>query len=336
MSTTKKQHLVWRKYLAPWTDDPSTTDGYIFMLLKKDNKICRPNLMGVGVDNYTYDISMITEQDKQVAITYFKKWLASQTTLDIPLKINDSKETFEKDFIEKNYISIIEGHGNRILNELYNESFPFDKVAIKDRILEIMRLNLNFALMGNPLLSEKECLALALYALEHINDKDERFEFFEFFSSQFLRTWRGQDSVLNAAKEANEKFPDSSFCGTSEALFPLMLAINTFIFASYFTKNNFFIELLKNNTSKDFITGDNPIINLCADYTKANTVSPKKDEWYYPITPKIAIICKNSINKNITSEITDIQQVEAYNLKIAQAATKQVYALTEEDLKEFL
>mgnify|MGYP006990141919 CR=1 FL=1 len=27
--------------------------------------------------------------------------------------------------------------GNRILNELYNESFPFDKVAIKDRILEI-------------------------------------------------------------------------------------------------------------------------------------------------------------------------------------------------------
>ena len=271
---------------------------------------------------------------KRVVYLIVEKGVKPENILIATFTEKAAKELITR--ITNELLSIIEGHGNRILNELYNESFPFDKVAIKDRILEIMRLNLNFALMGNPLLSEQECLALALYALEHINDKDERFEFFEFFSSQFLRTWRGQDSVLNAAKEANEKFPDSSFCGTSEALFPLMLAINTFIFASYFTKNNFFIELLKNNTSKDFITADNPIINLCADYTKANTVSPKKDEWYYPITPRIAIICKNSINKNITSEITDIQQVEAYNLKIAQAATKQVYALAEEDLKEFL
>lgn len=336
MPTTKKQHLVWRKYLAPWTDDPTTTNGRIFMLLKSKKKIFPAHLTKVGVDNYTYDISMITEQDKKVAIAYLKKWLASQTALDIPLKINESEKIFVKDFIEKNYFSVIEGQGNRILNELYNERFPFNEIAIKHQIFQLMHINLIFALLGEPLFTEKECLSFALKAFEHIDDKDERFEFFEFFSAQFLRTWRGRDAVLNAAEEASKKFPNSYFGGTSEALFPLMLAINTFIFATSFTKNNYYIELIKNNTNKNFITGDSPIINLCADYTKANSESPNEDEWYYPITPKLAIICKNSISKNITSEIKDEQQIEAYNLKMAKAATKQIYALTEEDLKELI
>lgn len=292
--------------------------------------------MGVGVDNYTYDLSMIKEHDKKVAVDYFKKWLSQQTTLDLNLKITDAEDIIKRDFMENTFIHDIEEKGFSTLDNLYNFQFPFNGPSIQDQILNAFRLNFSAALLGEPLFNKEMCLYLLAYAAENKDEKDARFEFFEFFAAQLLRTWRGRDSVLNAAEETRKHFPDSPICETSEALFPLMLAINTFIFANYFSKNNYYIELLKNTTNKNFITGDSPIINLCADYTNVKTESPNDDEWYYPITPKIAIICKNSINKNITSEIADIQQVEAYNLKIAQAATKQVYALTKEDLKEFL
>ena len=331
MSTTKKQHLVWRKYLAPWTDKPESTDGYIFTFLKKENKICPINLMGVGVDRYTYDISMINEYDKNVAISYFKKWLKSQTTVDIPIKINDSVEIYKKDFIENTFLHDIEEKGVKILGDLYNCKFPFNAPSINDQILNILELNLLFSMSGEPLITPNECLSLLSYADEHKDEKDERFEFFEFFAAQLLRTWRGQEAVIKSARETGEEFTDSPIGKTSEALFPIMLTINTFIFATCFVKKNYYIVLLKNKTSIDFVTGDNPIINLCANYEGEKELD--KDEWYYPITPHLALICKNNIKSNAIKEITEERLVEDYNFKIAQAATKQVYASTKQQLE---
>ena len=99
-----------------------------------------------------------------------------------------------------------------------------------------------------------------------------------------------------------------------------MLTINTFIFATCFVKKNYYIELLNVLTIEE-------------------EKEPNKDEWYYPITPHLALICKNSIKSNAIKEITEEILVKDYNLKIAQAATKQVYASTKlqlEYLKELI
>lgn len=337
METTKKQHLVWKKYLAPWTDKPQSTDGKIYMLLKSDNKTCNPNLSGVGVDNYTYDISMINEYDKNIAISYFKKWLKSQTSFDIPFKINDSVEIYKKDYIEKTFFYDIEKKGIKILDDLYNCKFPFKTPSVNDQILNILKSSLLFFRFDEPLITQSECLRLLSYAEAHKEEKDERFDFFEFFSAQLLRTWRGQEAVIKSARETGKEFSDSPMGKTSEALFPLMLTINTFIFATYFIKKNYYIELLKNETSIDFVTGDNPIINLYANYEEEK--ESDKGEWYYPIAPRLALICKNSIKSNAIRKITEVKLVKDYNLKIARAATKQVYASTKQQLdhlREFI
>lgn len=328
---TKKQHLVWRKYLAPWTNRPDDTAGQIYMYLKGNRTTVRAPLMRVGVENYTYDMSMINEYDREIASAYFNEWLYSNTNLKPAIHIKDSEDFSERDFIEKHVVGVIENQGIYFLNELYERRFPFNEIPIKYRLLQFLEKALIFGLCGYPLLSEQEFSDIASEARKHINDKDPRYEFFEFFAAQLLRTWRGQDSVLCAAKEAKALFPDSPIAKTSPALFPLMMTINTLIFALHFSKENYFIELLINDTDKNFITADNPIINLCVDYTVRASKPPERAEWYYPVTPKIAIICKNNIRGNIKTTLTRKETVTEYNRKISQAATKQVYAASEQD-----
>ena len=150
-----------------------------------------------------------------------------------------------------------------------------------------------------------------------------------------LRTWRSRDSILNSIKETIEKFESSCLQNTTEAMFPLMMVVNAQILATAFCKNNFYIELLKNETNQDFITGDFPIINLYAEYDKINE-SLDKMELYYPINPRVAIICKNSICKNTTTSVKDEAKVDEYNRKIIASAIKQVYAFKESDIKKYI
>lgn len=69
-TTTKKQHYVWRKYLAPWTNNGSLDTGKIFVYRKKtrgtQQVIEQRGLMKIGFENYFYDISGFTKKDIRV------------------------------------------------------------------------------------------------------------------------------------------------------------------------------------------------------------------------------------------------------------------------------
>lgn len=54
---TKRQHLVWRKYLSAWTNNPVTTNGYITCYFKQQNNLTKGvNIENVAVQRYAYDI----------------------------------------------------------------------------------------------------------------------------------------------------------------------------------------------------------------------------------------------------------------------------------------
>ena len=116
--------------------------------------------------------------------------------------------------------------------------------------------------------------------------------------------------------------------------FALMMVVNTQILASAFCKNNFYIDLIKNETTQNFITSDFPLINLYADYNNIGETINNL-ELFYPITPQLSIICKNSIKENTTTIIRDATIIDAYNEKLFNASTKQVYGAKEEDLRKY-
>ena len=334
---TKRQHLVWRKYLSSWTTTPNITNGKTVCYFKQqDNIVQYINIENVAVQSYAYDISMINDEDKKVVSLYFDKWIRRQTTLNIRSKITNSDDIFEKDYIENNFICPIEENGIEILDKLSKEKFPFDGPTILEDCAELLRCCLLNSLLSNDqLFSEEDIKQLCYSAISQYNGEDARYVFYEFIAVQMLRTWRSRDSILNSIKETIERFESSCLQNTTEAMFPLMMVVNAQILATAFCKNNFYIELLKNETNQDFITGDFPIINLYAEYDKINE-SLDKMELYYPINPRVAIICKNSIYKNTTTSVKDEAKVDEYNRKIIASAIKQVYAIKESDIKKYI
>ena len=333
--TTCRQHLVWRKYLAPWTDNVNSTEGAIYWFLKKNNQVMpKQSTTNIAVERYTYDISNINEDDKTIIKQYYDKWLNNQSLLKLRSRLNDTDDIFKKDYIENNFISPIEHNGIEILNSLYNHQFPFDGPTLLEDVSELMRINLlNHLFFNKPIFNEEEMLSLSNYALNN-QEIDKRYQFYEYISVQMFRTWKSKDTIDKSIKETIEKYPDSRLKNVSDAMFPLMMIVNSVILATAFCKNNFYIQMIDNKSTQDFITGDLPIINLCANYNEINS-SPNRMELYYPISPKLAIICKNSIKRNEEIVLNDAKVVDDYNKKIFAAASKQVFASQESDLEKY-
>lgn len=333
--TTKRQHLVWRKYLAQWTDDISSTEGNISWFFKDKNQIMqRQSINDVAVERYTYDISMINETDKKIVRQYYDKWLKSQSFLQLKSRINDTEDIFKKDYIENNYICPIEDNGIDILNDLYEHQFPFDGPTLLEETVDLLKKHLLSCLyLNEPMLDDETLLSLSQYAVNN-EETDKRYNFYEFVSVQMLRTWKSKDVTNNSIKDTIAKYQNSDLKNTSEAIFPLMMIVNSTILATSFCKNNFYIQLIDNKTNQDFITGDFPVINLCANYNELDKPIEKM-ELYYPISPRIAIICKNNIKCNETIELNDETVVDIYNKKIFDAAVKQVFASKDSDLEKY-
>ena len=334
--TTKRQHLVWRKYLSSWTDTPETPYGKIFVYDKSTNEIRRNNISDVAVEKYTYDISGRSQADEELCKKYLNDWFSKSGLL-----INANNFVFiegnnEKDFIENKYISKIESDGLNYLNKLKNEQFPFSD---ENKLLENIKLfqqNLIYTLLtGQSMLSESKTDYLVKQTLELSKEKDERLSFFEFFANQFLRTNRGRKSVLDATESTKNKFPEVMlYQKTTPYLFPLMMCCNTLIISYSLWKGDFYLEMLLNKTSVNFITSDEPIINLCVDYKNTSSEQVSDMILYYPVSPKIALLCKHGNRKNEKRYIKETKEIRQLNLKMFDAVSGQVFSLCKDDFKE--
>ena len=87
---------------------------------------------------------------------------------------------------------------------------------------------------------------------------------------------------------------------------------------------------LNNKTNISFITGDQPVINI-AERKKNDKI--KKLIFYYPISPKIAILVSNNFHKNENVDITENNQVKQYNKSIVQESLEQIYGNQKIDIE---
>lgn len=96
-------------------------------------------------------------------------------------------------------------------------------------------------------------------------------------------------------------------------------------------EKNAHLTLLINHTETPFITTDQPIINLLADY-QDSTDEVDNLVYYYPISPKIAITVNDS---NIDDKLELLKkQVEEYNQKLINASYEFVFADNEKILRD--
>ena len=319
-NVVKNQHTVWRKYLQPWTDDLKTTKGYLYCLDKNKNEIRKQGVEGVAVERYFYDISMLNNKDEKLFNLMFKKYFPK-----INVSLNKNSSYLEKDYLEKEFISKSEDIGGKYLKKLLNKENPFND---NDYDFKISFCYIYLKSLKDSNIISEEDLENNLNEMNEFIGGNEKYQFFEFVSIQMLRTQANRILIENTTNETKTIFPNGNFKGTSEASFPLMMIVNSKILTEAFFKNDFCVELIDNQTNVDFITGDNPVILYGDNKTYF--------EAYYPISPKIAIIIKNTINKFTIRTSKNNDEIISLNNLIYEKSLNQVYAKEYDNLQKFL
>jgi len=169
----------------------------------------------------------------------------------------------------------------------------------------------------------------------YTSSKEEKEKFISFVCSQYFRTKRMKDHTMHVLKEAekyfvNKDFPQGSI--KAENLYQPMLWLLSAKCSDAILKSH--INLLINKTDVPFITSDQPVINLKADY---EDFSQQPDElvFYYPISPYVAV----KINDNLCMkkiELTNANDIYEYNDLINKAAYKMIFSKEKSAISKYI
>jgi hypothetical protein len=167
----------------------------------------------------------------------------------------------------------------------------------------------------------------AIPYIQSILKKDIRFfetdlgymEFIYFLCIQYLRTNRMKCAVLKRLRHLQTV--------NIEKVWNIL----THIFATnmawsfYAERESYRAILLKNQSQKELITGDQPVINTYA-VGSPDTEPPKEVEFYYPVSPKLALLITKNRGDGRNEMILGENGVKKYNSMIVHQSHSQVYA----------
>lgn len=335
---TKKQHYVWRGYLKRWSENENRY-GKVYVYRKKilGNQLEIENapLENVGFGKYFYDMTGFSKTD----VSIVSQLIAHiQKNDHVPLELN--LELLEEANAKRDFIETLVGQYENIDNkhQFLDKIINGDLSFYQDSLVKVTLDELHDETMNAPLGGRNEDIIKltedTLNAMAHIEDEDLRHEFHRFFFMQHQRSpviLKNQVNNLEILKAQNPVIKDINsdfYANTLMIFFVEKISINVS------KKMHTWIERYDNKTNVPFVTTDTPVVNL----TGKNFL--EKNEFYYPISPKIAIkLCVASKGseygkkKNICLDMTDENEVKMLNLKTAKNCYNEVFSNDEDILK---
>lgn len=293
----KRQHYVWQFYLNEWAD----SNNQIYCL--RGNTIFRTSTENTAVEKYFYKDIPLSEKD----IAFVRLFFSSRTDnvrsmVESQLKFYNSPKYFR---------SIIDFLGNK--DEESNEFLD--------------ELNVNFHEDYHSLIESNAIPLLKKIKSENYElSPDEFFSLNYYVSMQWTRTKANRIRVENA-------WIDIEKLGVNRiALTSFMNYIFAYNLAFGLTKN-YDMKVINNDTEIEFITGDQPIINLEGKYD-GTLEPPTKLVLYYPLSPKKALFYINKSENGQFPNI-DVSKVNELNNHIKKASMESLFATNEDILNGF-
>lgn len=335
---TKKQHYVWRGYLKRWNESEDRF-GRVYVYRKKvlgnQPEIEYALLENVGFGKYFYDMTGFSKADVSVVsqlIAYIQKDKLVPLGLN-PELLGDANA--ERDFIETlmgQYEDIDNKH--QFLDKMISGDLSFYKDSLVQVALDELHDEVMNALWGSREKSDVELMVDTLKAMEHIEDEDLKHEFHRFFFMQHQRSPVIYETQVKNFETLKLQYPAIKDTNSNFYANSLMFFFVETMSVNVSTKMHTWIERYDNKTNVPFVTTDTPVVNL------TGMEFLEKNEFYYPISPKIAIkLCVTSKGskygkaKNICLDMTDENEVKKLNLAIAKNCYKEVFSNDENVLK---
>lgn len=159
-------------------------------------------------------------------------------------------------------------------------------------------------------------------------DEVSKIKFEIFLFAQYLRTNRMRSNLL--AVFSNPVFKDRiGLLKESWPVYHLLAAIVWGTGYSLMAKN---YQILKTSGNREFITGDQPVINTLA--THGSIDNPVDGfELFYPISPKLALLLTKLDGEGII-EISD-EKVDYYNMLVYKSSFDSIMGSSEDQLRRF-
>ena len=296
MVKKRRQHHVWQHFLKAWS-----TDGQLYCLM--NGRIFPTGATAIAVEQDFYKIAKLTATD--IALIR---------------------------------LLVIEVEGLHPLTRKNHEAFlrmvtapaAFEgRAAHLDDLIDIFRTN---ALEDYHARIEASFLPLLKSALRKdisfYSDARSCITLFHFLASQHMRTKGVKVRTIDNLKRKSG-LDASRIWGIMSHMFAVNIGMG--VFAE--RRNRKFI-LVENATGLEFITGDQPLINL---HGGDGEKSPATLSWYYPISPRLALFL-TAVDEEpafTTAGLTSAQ-VSDLNAKIADAGHSQVFAQSRESLEPYV
>lgn len=299
MSIVKRQHYVWRAYLRAWASNDSI---YTYILDK--NKVEKTSLMKVAQEKYFYKLIELSDFE----IEQLEKFIS---------KSHESLHGIQGDvlFAFKSYTYI-----KRQLNEN-----PIPQIADKLREIEVNSLEKTHGMIegfGGNLIS---CRTKEDFD-KLFSNSQEKYKAIIYLCVQYLRTRRMKNLIKDAFKGETKKILVNTW-----SIFSFVLATN--IAMNVALNPDLKVRFFNNINRESFLTGDQPVINLLAEDIDKNG-HVKKIEFYYPISPEVAITIHFDERQTETVDEIFINEsmLEYFNQFLADNSEKFVFSSSLDDL----
>lgn len=304
----KRHHFVWREYLRSWG-----SNEYIFAYKKSEDKIINPNLMRIAVQNYFYSLDEFTLEEELILKELVKEF-SNENALKLNLELYELYIGYSKIVrLEKQNIFGLD-------SEAKKEKFTKLKKLIKTNLFEEFHTKIES--YGKNIIKVNK-----IDDLKILENGDELFFTMIFLCSQFLRT-KKMKKKLELTFEKNE-FIIPKYTNIISLVFANSLAI------SIAENSEIRYIFYENKTDIDFMTSDQPLMNLLFDEKDENG-KVKKFEFYYPINPKIAIVIHFEKQEEKYQHILiDKKRIDELNAIICEYADDYIFTATEKQLHDY-
>ena len=307
----KNHHYVFQAYLKRWTN----ANEKLWCL--RDNKVFDVKTNNIAFEKDFYRVNSLNNKEIE-----FIKLFFSKASVSFKKEMNHFLRLYTTIDRNENFFELI--------NKLYAIDIPEVSEAVDEvnEMIDIARNNIMEEVYCD--FEGEACNWLKKLCEEDIDflytsSNEEKEKFITFVCSQYFRTKRMKDHTMHVLKEAEKYFVNNDFPRGSikaENLYQPMLWLLSAQCSDAILNSQ--IILLVNKTDVPFITSDQPVINLKADY---KDLSQQPDEliFYYPISPRVAVKISDNLGvKKI--ELTNENDIHEYNDLIYSAAYKMIFS----------
>ncbi|WP_291138130.1 DUF4238 domain-containing protein [Flavobacterium sp. UBA7663] len=285
-----------------------TTKNQIYALIKNTNKIIKTNIEGVAQERFFYALEEFTLEEEAILKKLIDLW-SKDSVKEVNLKFYFAFTSYSK-----------------LKRDIPIELIDLEKREEFERRLNILRTNgmedVHSVLekFGEKLISVKK-----IEDLNFLDKEDDLLMTMIYVAFQYLRTKKMRSKIETVIPKLNY-------------LSPKFLNILPFIYSTAiadsltYDKNTKF-EFLDNQTEIDFLTCDQPLINIKASALNDFNVVQQLD-LYYPLNPNLAILIHYQDQKDkIKYSKVNNDEVNKYNAFVIENSNEFIFSRSQAQLE---